>query len=112
MEHDVNKYTYHIEWSEEDNAYLCKCLEFPSLSTHGDSTEEALRVMKEVVNESIEWLQEDGEPVPEPFGLRKYKGNLTLRVSPNTHRSLTIRAAEESISINQYITNLIESNTG
>ena len=29
---DSKKYTYHVTWSEEDNAYIGLCAEFPSLS--------------------------------------------------------------------------------
>jgi predicted RNase H-like HicB family nuclease len=109
MKYDVDKYSYALEWSEEDEAYVARCREFPSLSAHGDDPEEALKEIKYVVKESIEWLEEEGDPVPVPYGLRDYKGNITLRVSPSIHRSLAIRAKEEDISINQYITNLIES---
>ncbi len=110
MENQIDKYTYRIEWSEEDEVYIARCLEFPSLAAHGDTPESALKEIKFVVDESIKWLKEDLEPVPEPFSLKKYKGNITLRVPPQTHRSLAIRAAEEGISINQYITSIIESN--
>jgi predicted RNase H-like HicB family nuclease len=112
MNYDINKYTYRIEWSEEDEVYICRCLEFPSLAAHGDTPEEALGELKKVVQDSIEWLIEDKELIPKPFSLRKFKGNLTLRVSPQTHRSLAIRATEEHVSINQYINNLIESSSG
>lgn len=110
MENTINKYTYRIEWSEEDGAYICRCLEFPSLVAHGDTQDQALNELKSVVKESIEWLKEDGDPIPEPLGLRKYKGNLTLRVSSRSHCLLATRAAEEGVSINQFITSIIESN--
>lgn len=109
MGNQIDKYTYRIEWSEEDKVYIARCLEFPSLAAHGDTQELALKEIKFVVKESIKWLDEDLEQVPEPFGLRKYKGNLTLRVSPQTHRLLAIKASEEGVSINQLITSLIES---
>jgi len=108
---NIDKYTYRIEWSEEDEAYIARCLEFPSLATHGESQDQALDELKTVVKESIEWLEEDREPIPEPFSLRKYKGNLTLRVPPQTHRLLAIRAAEEGVSINQFITSTLELDT-
>ncbi|MBU1170093.1 MAG: type II toxin-antitoxin system HicB family antitoxin [Proteobacteria bacterium] len=99
----MDKYTYRIGWSEEDLAFIAKCLEFPSLAAHGDSSEAALHEIKLVVTESVKWLQEEGEPVPEPLGLRKFKGNLTLRVPIEKHRELSIRAAEEGVSVNQFI---------
>ena len=103
MKNSIDKYTYRIEWSEVDQCHVARCLEFPSLAAHGDTTEEALREIGYVVAESIKWMQEEGEAAPEPLGLKKFKGLLTLRIPPEKHRDLAIRCAEEGISINRFI---------
>jgi len=103
MDNIADKYTYRIEWSEEDQVFIARCLEFSGLAAHGDSTEAALNEIKIVVNESIKWLKEDNKPIPEPLGMKKFKGNLTLRVPPEVHRRLAIKSAEEGVSVNQYI---------
>ncbi|MBB6482682.1 type II toxin-antitoxin system HicB family antitoxin [Spirochaeta isovalerica] len=105
----IDKYTYRVEWSEEDNTHIAKCLEFPSLMAHGDTSSDALKEIEDVVTEAIEWMREDGEEIPEPFGLKKYKGNLTLRVPPELHKNLAIKSAEEGISINKYIISRISA---
>ncbi|OQA15797.1 MAG: HicB family protein [bacterium ADurb.Bin363] len=97
------KYTYRVEWSEEDKLHIARCLEFPSLAAHGKTTEAALKEIKKVVEEVITWMLEENETVPEPFGLKKYKGNLTLRVPAEAYRKLAIKSAEEGVSVNQYI---------
>jgi len=101
--YDIEKYTYRIEWSEEDQAHIGRCLEFPSLAAHGKRADKALKEIEFLVGETIKILDKENEPVPESFGLKKFKGNLTLRVSQEMHRCLAIRSAEEGISINQYI---------
>jgi predicted HicB family RNase H-like nuclease len=98
-----DKYTYRVEWSEEDNAHLARCLEFSSLVAHGDSPETALHEIQNVVKATIEWMKEEGEDIPEPFGTKKFKGNLTLRIPSETHRKIAIEAAEQEVSVNQYI---------
>lgn len=103
MDNLVEKYTYRIEWSEEDNTHIAKCLEFPSLLTHGSTAQEALKEIEIVVDETINWMKEDGEVIPEPLSARKYKGNLTLRVPPELHKMLVMKSLEERVSINQYI---------
>jgi len=103
MKNSIDKYTYRIEWSEVDQCHVARCLEFPSLAAHGDTTEEALREIGYVVAESIKWMQEEGEAAPEPLGLKKFKGLLTLRIPPEKHRDLAIRCAEEGISLNRFI---------
>ena len=99
----VEKYTYRVEWSEEDNTHIARCLEFPSLMAHGDTAAIALKEIEIVVAETLKWMQEESEKIPEPFGLKRYKGNLTLRIPPEVHKKLTIKSAEEGVSINQYI---------
>ena len=47
MKYKADKYTYRIEWSEEDRAHVARCLEFPSLAAHGKTSEDALREIKE-----------------------------------------------------------------
>jgi predicted HicB family RNase H-like nuclease len=97
----LEKYTYRVEWSAEDKVHIARCLEFPSLMAHGESIESALSEIEKVVEEAIAWME--NEEIPKPFGLKKYKGNLTLRIPPELHRRLSIRCAEEGISLNQYI---------
>ncbi len=103
MKNNVDKYTYRVKWSEEDGCHIAKCLEFPSLSAHGATIKAALKEIKFVVSESIAWMNEENETAPEPFGLKRFKGNLTLRVPPEMHRELAIRSAEEGVSVNQFI---------
>ena len=99
----IEKYTYIVEWSEEDRLHIARCLEFPSLSAHGKTATKALGEIEKVVGEAIAWMREENEEIPEPFGLKRYKGNLTLRVPSEIHRKLAIRSAEEGVSVNQYI---------
>jgi predicted RNase H-like HicB family nuclease len=99
----IRKYTYRVEWSEEDGTHIARCIEFPSVMAHGNTPGKALAEIEAAVTAAVEWMREEDEPVPEPFGLKKYKGNLTLRIPSDTHRRLAIRAAEEGVSLNQYI---------
>ncbi len=43
MNNLIEKYTYRIEWSEEDNTHISRCLEFPSSAAHSDTAEKALK---------------------------------------------------------------------
>ena len=103
MKNDIEEYTYRIEWSEDDHCHVARCLEFPSLAAHGDTIEEALREIEYVVAESVKWMREAGEAAPKPFGLKKFRGHLTLRIPPEKHRDLAILCAEEGVSLNRFI---------
>lgn len=103
MKNLVDKYTYRVEWSEEDGVHIATCLELPTLKAHGNTTELAIKSIKKAVLATLNWMKKDKEEIPEPFSVRQFKGNLTLRTSPNIHRRLATYAAEQGVSINQYI---------
>ena len=99
----VDKYTFRVEWSEEDIVHIAYCLEMPSLKAHGKTPEQAFHEVQSVVSDAIAWMKKEGEEIPEPLSLRKYKGNLTLRVPPEVHKKLVIASTEAGVSLNQYL---------
>lgn len=100
---DVTRYTYRVTWSLEDDEYVATCLELPSLSWLAGTQEDALRGLRDVVTEVVQDLQDNGEPVPEPLSSRSYSGKFNLRVGEQLHRRLAMEAAEEHLSLNQYV---------
>jgi predicted HicB family RNase H-like nuclease len=99
----VDHYTYRMEWSKEDDTHIARCLEFPSLAAHGDTSEKALTEIKKAVKASIKWMKEEKEEIPEPLGEADYSGNYALRMGKEKHRELTIEAKEYGISLNQLL---------
>jgi predicted HicB family RNase H-like nuclease len=99
----MDKYTYRVTWSEEDNEYVGLCAEFPSLSWLAKTQEDALAGIKDTVNQVVHDMKTSGETVPEPLATRKYSGHFTVRVPPEVHRKLQMEAAEENISFNRLI---------
>ncbi len=100
---DITRYTYRVTWSAEDDEYVATCLELPSLSWLAGTQEDALRGLRDVVAEVVNDLQDSAEPVPDPLSSRSYSGKFNLRVGEQLHRKLAIEAAEEHISLNQYV---------
>ncbi|BDD86866.1 type II toxin-antitoxin system HicB family antitoxin [Desulfofustis limnaeus] len=105
----MDKYTYRVTWSEEDQAYVATCLEFPSLSWLDASYEQALSGIRRTVADVLSDMEKSGERSPVPFATRKYSGNYRLRMPANLHKQLTIEAAEQEISLNRLINHLLES---
>lgn len=93
-------YTYRVSWSEEDNEYVGICAEFQSLSWLSKTPEEALKGIRNVVALAIEDMKNSGEMIPEPITSRHYSGKFMIRVSPEVHRDLAIKAAEAGVSLN------------
>ena len=97
----ADRYAYRVLWSEEDEEFVGLCSEFGSLSHLDDTPEKAFAGIRELVAFSVRWLREEGKPVPEPISTRRYSGTLTLRIPPDTHRSLAMDAAEAGVSMNR-----------
>lgn len=97
------KYTYRVEWDEEDQICVARCLEFPSLAAHGPDDEAALHNLKLVVEDVLADLQSSGEPIPEPLSLRKYSGKVSFRMPREVHKKVAIEAEEKGLSINQLL---------
>lgn len=100
---DVTRYTYRVTWSVEDEEFVATCLELPSLSWLAPTQEEALSGLRDLVGEVVQDLSGADEPVPEPLSVRSYSGKFNLRVGEQLHRRLTMEAAEEHLSLNQYV---------
>lgn len=98
-----DRYTYRVTWSEEDKEYVGLCAEFPSLSWLTDTQEGALRGINNVVAEVIADMESNGETVPEPLSVKHYSGKFTVRIPPDIHRELAIRAAESRVSVNRLV---------
>ena len=96
-----DRYTYRVTWSEEDQEYVGLCAEFPSLSWLARTPEAALKGIRKVIADTIRDLKKNKESVPEPIATKEYSGKFMVRIPPEVHRNLTIKAAEAGISLNR-----------
>ena len=99
----TDHYTYRITWSPEDGEHLGRCAEFPSLSWFAPTPGEALSGIQELVSDVLADMRANGETPPEPLADRTYSGRFVVRVPPETHRDLVIKAAEEGVSLNRLV---------
>ena len=74
MAKTVDRYTYRVTWSEEDQEYVGLCAEFPSLSWLESTPETALQGIRAVVKKAIADMKRNEESVPEPISIRPYSG--------------------------------------
>ena len=62
----AEEYLHTVNWSEDDQAYLARVAEFPSLMAHGDSRKSALSSMHQVVNAVLKDLAASNESTQQP----------------------------------------------
>jgi predicted HicB family RNase H-like nuclease len=96
-------YAYSVMWSEADQAYIGRVAEFESLATHGATLVDALHEIMDVVGYVLEDLAASGEAIPQPLSKRPFSGQLRLRMPEALHRTLAIEAAQQRVSLNQWI---------
>ncbi len=98
-----DRYTYRITWSPDDQEYVGLCVEFPSLSWLAESPEASLDGIRKIVAEVVHDMRSNGESPPLPLSSKKFSGKFMVRIPPNIHRQLAIKAAEDGISLNRLI---------
>ena len=101
MVREIDKYTYRVTWSQEDEEFAGLCAEFPSLSWLAETPEAALKGIRKAVRNCIKDMQSSGEDVPPAIAMKNFSGKFMVRVPPDVHRKLAITAAESGVSLNR-----------
>jgi len=100
---DPKHYTYRVIWSGEDGEFVGLCAEFPSLSHLDASQGTALEGIANLVADIVADMQSAGETPPDPIADREYSGRFQVRITPELHRRLAVRAAEANVSLNRIV---------
>ncbi len=67
-------YSMHIDWSEEDDAYVVSVPDLPGCMTHGATYEEAARNGEEAIASWVGAARDAGDVLPTPTADRTYVG--------------------------------------
>lgn len=98
---DAKFYTYRVFWSEDDEEFVGLCAEFPGLSWLDADHQATFSGIVTLVQECIDDLTTNNEPVPPPLSKKQYSGKFMVRIPPEQHRELAIQAAEQGVSLNR-----------
>ncbi len=99
----ADRYTYRIEWSEEDHEFAGLCAELPSLSWLAPTHVEALKGIQKLVRDVLADIKKNKEQIPEPLAMGAYSGEFRVRLPSFVHRQLVIEAAERGVSLNRLV---------
>jgi predicted HicB family RNase H-like nuclease len=95
-------YTYRAEWSPARCEYEARCLEFPGRFCHAATPAQAIENLEREINDSVAERLADGLDPPSSLSDRTYSGTFVIRASPDLHSRLTVEAAEQGVSLNQW----------
>ena len=90
------KYSISLEWNEEDACYIATVAEFPGLSAHGNTPEEAAAEAREAAEGFLEVYKEVNCPIPEPAIHKPFSGQTRLRLPKSLHANLSRNANKET----------------
>lgn len=92
------------EMNDESGHYFYgKILELDGCQSTGDTIDELYRNLNEAMESYLEIKLEKGLEIPLPITVEDYSGKFNVRIPKSLHQKLSIEAAEEGISLNQYV---------
>ena len=92
-------YAGHVEFDDKAGLFHGEVLDLKDVVTfQGRTVEELERAFRESVEDYLAFCQERGETPDKPFS-----GRLMLRLPPELHREIYVRAQREGKSLNQWI---------
>ncbi|HZX48619.1 MAG TPA: toxin-antitoxin system HicB family antitoxin [Nitrospirota bacterium] len=101
---DISQYEIIIQ-PNNLGGYYVRIPDFPGIFTGGDTWEDAIHHAREALEVTIETMQMEGIPLPEPK--TKFSGQFNIRIPKDLHRRLSKQAMDEGVSLNAFITYLL-----
>jgi|SRR6185436_12024846 predicted RNase H-like HicB family nuclease len=105
----VNRYPFHIEWSDEDEEFIATCPAFPGLSAFGKTEEKALKEAKVALAGFVETYKANNLALPEPTIHKRVSGKFQLRLPKSLHSLAVLMAHREGVSLNSYIADAVRA---
>lgn len=87
---------------ESGTYFYATVLEFDGCQSTGETYIEAYKNILEAMEGWIEAKLENGFPVPTPMETEKFSGKFVVRLPKSLHKKLSLEAAKEGVSLNQY----------
>ena len=103
-----DKYMKIVEWSDEDNCYIGTSPGLFDSGVHGQDEMEVFKELCEVIENTITIMKQSGKPLPKETANRKFSGNIALRITPELHKTVAIKAMQEGESISKLIQHKLE----
>jgi predicted HicB family RNase H-like nuclease len=98
-------YTAHIEFDEEAGFFHGEVIDTKDVITfQGTSVKELNKTFKDSVDDYLEFCKSRGEEPDKPFS-----GKFVLRLPKSLHRKIYIKAIKNGQSLNNFITQSLDS---
>lgn len=99
----MTNYTYRAEWDPDCREYFARYLEFPGRYAEAFTAHEAVAALESLIAEAVAEMAEFGQDPPDSLTDHRYSVRFLIRTSRNLHARLTVEAAEQNVSFNQWV---------
>ena len=101
---EYNGYHAKIEFDKEDQIFVGHIIGInDSVNFHGRSVDELTEAFQNAILNYLDYCKQIGKE-PE----REFKGSFNVRIKPEQHRKVALQAANEGITINQFVSRAID----
>ena len=97
------RYPKLVEWSDEDECFIGRCPALFLGGVHGKNEADVYRQLCRTIEEWVEILHKDGVPLPRARRSAEYSGKFMVRVAPEVHQRLALKAMSSGESLNSVI---------
>lgn len=105
-------YTKTVRWSADDGVFVARVNEIEGCTGHGDTEADALKMLRDNLEEWIGLCIAAGDAVPTPATEILPSGKWLQRVPRTLHKKLTDLAHREGVSLNQYVVSVLAEAVG
>lgn len=97
-------YNYMIQQVNDESGsyYYGNVLELDGCHSTGDTFEDAYDSLREAMEGYLEVKLAYNDKIPEPIMEDAFSGKFVVRIPKSLHKKLSIEAAKEGVSLNQY----------
>ena len=96
-------YPKFVEWSDGDKCFIGRCPTLFSGGVHGKEEAAVYRQLCRTAEEWVEILLQDGVPLPKAKRSGTYSGKFMVRVPPEIHERLALKAKAAGESLNSLV---------
>lgn len=97
------RYAKFVEWSDEDKCFIGRCPEIMLGGIHGSDEAKVYTDLCQAVVEMITLIHADHGDLPAPSTGKNFSGKFVVRVEPDLHRRLALKARAAGESLNSFI---------
>jgi predicted HicB family RNase H-like nuclease len=99
----AHRYLKIVEWDDDDQCYVGSAPPLIGQSCHGKTESEVIKQLQAIVEEWVELLLVDGKPLPKGTADKRFSGKFVVRLSPETHRKVALKAMARGESLNEFV---------